>query len=306
MTDNSWCGGLSNFLQDHSSSHIFKKCAMSLLRKLSHVTIIYQDGHSYLNSLTTFISTFTNDFVPRYCTISIYLVVTHHRGPYQNRNMVNVTGHEEVYQMPISSRMSVLGKIWWENANFRWLIINFCHLGFLWPLVTKCMPKSRMNPLNLCLFCWKFFHVTASKGTYRNAESIKCVTVTGPYRIDRNRTVSKLLQADISHSLVHRGDAWDMDISVDASKMWGIVVIDDCWDAWQWKAPWHFEGRNIGWAETIAIKLVTWILLQWGLTNTVILIHGDNQGIIGSLSWSQKKLSCWSRYSSHRCHCDIL
>jgi len=148
---------------------------MSLLGTLSHVTIVYQDGHSYLSSLTTFISTFTNDFVPRY------------------------------------PRSAILKDLEW----------------------------------------WVF----------------------------------KLSQTGISRSLVHRGDAQDMDISVDASKMWGIgVVIDDCWDAWRWKAPWHFEGRNIGWAKTIAIELVAQILLQRGLTNTVILIHGDNQGVIGSFS----------------------
>ena len=38
-----------------------------------------------------------------------------------------------------------------KNANFQWLIIKIYHLGFLWPLVTKCAPKSPMNPPNLCL-----------------------------------------------------------------------------------------------------------------------------------------------------------
>jgi hypothetical protein len=48
-----------------------------------------------------------------------------HRWPYQNQNVVNLTGHEGVYQMPILSWMSNWGKIWWKNANFRWLIIKF-------------------------------------------------------------------------------------------------------------------------------------------------------------------------------------
>jgi len=56
---------------------------------------------------------------------------------------------------------------------------------------------------------------------------------------------------------MHRTDARDLDIAVDASKSWGIgVVIDNQWDAWCWKARWHFEGRNIGWAEAIAVELV--------------------------------------------------
>ena len=32
-----------------------------------------------------------------------------------------------------------------KNVNFQWLIIKIYHLGFLWPLVTKCTPKSPMN-----------------------------------------------------------------------------------------------------------------------------------------------------------------
>jgi len=50
-----------------------------------------------------------------------------------------------------------------------------------------------MNQPNRFLICRKFFGVTASAGAYRNAESTKRVTVTGPYRIDRNRTVLGLL-----------------------------------------------------------------------------------------------------------------
>jgi hypothetical protein len=34
-----------------------------------------------------------------------------HRRPYGNWNVVNVTGHEGVYQMPISSWMSNLGNM---------------------------------------------------------------------------------------------------------------------------------------------------------------------------------------------------
>jgi hypothetical protein len=84
---------------------------------------------------------------------------------------------------------------------------------------------------------------------------------------------------------VHRADAWDLDIAIDASKSWGIgVVIDNQWDAWHWKAHWHFEGRNIGWAEAIAIELVMHILFERGLSDAVVLIHGDNQGVIGLFS----------------------
>jgi hypothetical protein len=37
----------------------------------------------------------------KYCTISIYSVVTHHGGAYQNRNVVDVTGHRGPYRKHI-------------------------------------------------------------------------------------------------------------------------------------------------------------------------------------------------------------
>ena len=164
---------MSDFLHNHSSSRVFKKHSTSLLGTLSHITIVHQDGHSYLSALTTFISTFTSDYIPHY------------------------------------PRSAVLKDLeWWA---------------------------------------------------------------------------SKLSQPNIYHSLVHRGDARDLDIFVDASTSWGIgVVIGIQWDAWRWKSPWHFNGRNIGWAEAVAIELVARILLIQGFADSVILIHGDNQGVIGS------------------------
>ena len=74
-----------------------------------------------------------------------------------------------------------------------------------------------------------------------------------------------------------------MDIWVDASKLWGLgIVIDDEWDAWHWRSPWHFEGRDIRWAEAVAVKLAARILFERGLANAAVLIHGNNQGVIGS------------------------
>ena len=43
---------------------------------------------------------------------------------------------------------------------------------------------------------------------------------------------------------------------VDASSSWGVgVVFDDEWDSWKFLPNWDKNGRNIGWAEIIAIEL---------------------------------------------------
>jgi hypothetical protein len=44
--------------------------------------------------------------------ILIYLVVTHHGWSYQNQNVVDIIGYRGVYQMPILSQLSILGKMW--------------------------------------------------------------------------------------------------------------------------------------------------------------------------------------------------
>ena len=164
---------VNNFLTNHSSSRVEKKLAMSLLGTLSHITVVHQDGRSYLSALSAFISTFTNEHKPRY------------------------------------PRTSVIKDLEW------WSI--------------------------------------------------------------------KLTETNFARSLTPRGETQDLGIWVDASKSWGIgIIIGDEWDAWQWSSSWHTEGRDIGWAEAVAIELVARILYERGLCNASVLIRGDNQGVIGS------------------------
>jgi len=62
---------VNDFLQTHSSTHIEKKLAMSILGTLSHVTVIHQDSQSYLSMLSAFILTFTNEHKPHYPQSSV-------------------------------------------------------------------------------------------------------------------------------------------------------------------------------------------------------------------------------------------
>jgi len=45
---------------------------------------------------------------------------------------------------------------------------------------------------------------------------------------------------------------------------------------------WKGQGRDIGWLEAIAIELVIRTLAADGLKDTNVLIHSDNQGVIGA------------------------
>jgi len=50
---------------------------------------------------------------------------------------------------------------------------------------------------------------------------------------------------------------------VDASMNWGSeVVIGDQWASWRLIQEWNMAGRDIGWAETIALELAVLMLVD--------------------------------------------
>lgn len=79
--------------------------------------------------------------------------------------------------------------------------------------------------------------------------------------------------------------ALPLDIHVDASSSWGIaVVIGDSWQAWRWSKVWKGQGRDIGWAETVAVELVLAAAVAMGLGPAHIHSRSDNEGTIGAFS----------------------
>jgi hypothetical protein len=76
-------------------------------------------------------------------------------------------------------------------------------------------------------------------------------------------------------------------IFTDASTSWGIgVVIGHEFDMWKlcdgWR-NWEDSPKDIGWAEFVAVELAVFFLLSsQRLRNKHILIHVDNQGVVGA------------------------
>jgi len=57
---------------------------------------------------------------------------------------------------------------------------------------------------------------------------------------------------------------------------WGIgILIGQQWDAWQTSLTWKGPFRDIGWLEGVALE-------EKGLHDAHLLIHSDNQGVIGA------------------------
>jgi hypothetical protein len=86
---------------------------------------------------------------------------------------------------------------------------------------------------------------------------------------------------DVSRSLLMR-KTMDLDVWVDASTDFGIgILIGSCWAAWRLLPGWKAEGRDIGWAESIAIEFACmWLVSQHDLLDVDIIIHGDNTSVI--------------------------
>jgi hypothetical protein len=71
---------------------------------------------------------------------------------------------------------------------------------------------------------------------------------------------------------------------VDASTSFGIgFLADKRWLAWRLLPGWKTEGRDIGWAEMVAIDLGLRSLIHSGLNNVHIKFWSDNQGVVGAL-----------------------
>jgi len=87
---------------------------------------------------------------------------------------------------------------------------------------------------------------------------------------------------------------YDPDIWVDASTEWGIgIIIAGCWAAWHLVDGWKVDGRDISWAEAIALKLAILWLKQQKFGDAEIIIRGDNTGVIGTFNKGQSRnLQC--------------
>ena len=84
--------------------------------------------------------------------------------------------------------------------------------------------------------------------------------------------------------LVKPPAATSIEFWVDASSSWGIgIILNNEWDHWRLRPNWDRDGRNIGWAEIVAIELGLLFAIHRGYTDIHFLIKSDNQGVIHAI-----------------------
>ena len=77
---------------------------------------------------------------------------------------------------------------------------------------------------------------------------------------------------------------------VDASSSWGVgIVFGGEWDAWKFSLGWNKDGRNIGWAEIIAIELGLLFAIHKGHPGSHFLIKSDNHGVIQAIEGGKSR-----------------
>lgn len=87
----------------------------------------------------------------------------------------------------------------------------------------------------------------------------------------------------VPQNLVPRGLPQDPDLWVDTSTDWGIgLTLDGKWNTWTLVSGWKGQGCDIGWLEAVAVELAILTLFDLGWRDTCILVHSDNQGVIGA------------------------
>lgn len=215
----------------------------------------------------------------------------------------------------------------WAPEKFKDFSTTFTYIGFLWDLSNKVvqLPDSKKAKYVERISTW----IHGSAHTMKEAENIigtlNHVSLVVPEGRSHLVSLYKFrggFKAGSSGDIKHRiGAATAEDIAwwrsrlqdafvgikiirpphplgiilfVDASTEWGIgLVIGGRWLAWQLQEGWKSEGREIGWAEMVAVELAIRTLLTAKFTNCHIIVRSDNQGVIGALkagrSWGTQQ-----------------
>ena len=85
-------------------------------------------------------------------------------------------------------------------------------------------------------------------------------------------------------SIAIPSDPLPLSIFVDASSFGIGFLVDNKWLAWRLLEGWNADGRDINWAEMVAIDLGLRTLIHSGFKNCHFLFHSDNAGVVGALS----------------------
>jgi hypothetical protein len=142
---------------------------------------------------------------------------------------------------------------------------SLCHIAFVY-------PEGRSHLASLSNFITTFHQNTYT----RHYPPPSLIT-------DLRWWEETLLVPNVTRPLLPRGPIVDLHLFVDASTSWGIgIIFGDKWDAWRLSENWKGPHRDIGWLKGVALEILIYIIDEKGLHDCLLLIHSDNQGVIGA------------------------
>ena len=211
----------------------------------------------------------------------------------------------------------------WKASKTRPFSSSFRYLGFYWDIPSRSVsiPDEKKDRYLSKLSTW----IHGNKFTRKEAESILGTLVHCSLVLPSGRshlpalsrftasfnTCSSSFVRKLPNSSVFNDISWwrcelssvvcgtslsqppppqDFGFWVDASTSWGIgIVFNGVWESWRLKAGWNKNGRNIGWAEFIALKLGLMFATAHNFSNIHFLIHSDNQGVIQAIKGGKSR-----------------
>ena len=211
----------------------------------------------------------------------------------------------------------------WKLSKTRPFDPQFKYLGFIWNLSDKTVqiPDDKKLRYLAKLIPWTRGHRFAKK----DAESLLGTLVhcslavpDGRSRLPSisrftssfNYTRSPFAQKTPNASVLSDISWWRVQLSatfcgsllskpppispiefwVDASSSWGIgIILADEWDYWRLRPNWDRDGRNIGWAEIVAIELGLLFAIHRGHSDIHFQVKSDNQGVIYAIEGGKSR-----------------
>jgi hypothetical protein len=211
----------------------------------------------------------------------------------------------------------------WKESKTRPFAVEFKYLGFIWNLATKTVQVPEQKKLRYLekLLPWH----EGSKFMKKDVESVLGTLVHCSLAVPEGRShlpslsrfaasfnflSSPFIRKTPSPSVLTDIHWWrtqltadfcgsvlakpppisSVDFWVDASSSWGIgIVFEGEWDAWKFLEGWDTDGRNIGWAEFVAVELGLLFAIHKGYSDTHFLLKSDNQGVIHAIKGGKSR-----------------
>jgi hypothetical protein len=211
----------------------------------------------------------------------------------------------------------------WKESKTHPFASSFKYVGFIWDLPAKTVqiPDAKKQRYLVKLLPW----TAGQKFSRKDAESVLGTLVhcslalpdgrshlpsVSRFVASFNYASSPFVQKSPNPSVLSDIDWWRTQLSanfcgsslsrppppsscefwVDASSSWGIgIVFDQEWDSWKLRPGWNKDGRNIGWAEFVAIELGLLFAIHRGFSDVHFLIKSDNQGVIHAIEGGKSR-----------------